>query len=543
MMLRTTRVASTCERSIRLISSSFPSANNEKPVETSYYKQQGSKQAQDTALPAGWESALPYEKLPGPKPLPIIGNAWRFIFGEFKAKDFGKLNDIMHERYGRIVGLKGLPGMKDMVNLFDPVDMEKLFRNEGMWPHRDAMASMTDYRAKIRPEVFKDSPGLLTVHGEEWYNTRTAVNPILMQPKPILGYALALDAVTGDLIKLMKKFSASHPNNEMPEDFNQHMQNWSLESIAYVALDRRLGCLDETQNEEAKNVIAAIDRIFAAFLILDFTPMGVVHKKFKTKLYKQYIEDMDLITYTIRRIISETMESMKNQDLTKQPDQEISILQKLLLTNPKVAITMTGDMIMAGVETTTKAAGTALYFLAKNKEAQSKLREELVKLLPTPDTPITKEVLSNAPYLKAVNKEAMRIEPVAKANVRTLTKPMVLAGYQIPKGVDVTANSGITSVEDGYYVRPKEFIPERWLRSTTGELSHKNVSPFAMLPFGFGPRSCVGQRVANLEMEILLAKVVRNFELDWPHKDMTFKQILTNGCADPLRFKMTPVKN
>lgn len=50
-------------------------------------------------------------------------------------------------------------------------------------------------------------------------------------------------------------------------------------------------------------------------------------------------------------------------------------------------------------------------------------------------------------------------------------------------------------------------MPERWLKTTTGELSYKNVHPFVSLPFGFGPRSCIGKRFANLEMETLIAKV------------------------------------
>lgn len=60
---------------------------------------------------------------------------------------------------------------------------------------------------------------------------------------------------------------------------------------------------------------------------------------------------------------------------------------------------------------------------------------------------------------------------------------------------------------DKYFKKPKEFIHERYLRSTKGELSHKNAHPFAWLPFGFGPRSCVGQRLAQMEVEVAIARV------------------------------------
>lgn len=57
------------------------------------------------------------------------------------------------------------------------------------------------------------------------------------------------------------------------------------------------------------------------------------------------------------------------------------------------------------------------------------------------------------------------------------------------------------------YPRPMEFIPERFLKTTEGELSYKNTHSFVYSPFGFGPRSCIGKRLANLELEVLLSKV------------------------------------
>lgn len=63
------------------------------------------------------------------------------------------------------------------------------------------------------------------------------------------------------------------------------------------------------------------------------------------------------------------------------------------------------------------------------------------------------------------------------------------------------------SNSDKYYKNSNQFIPERWLKNCEGELSYKNAHPFATQPFGFGPRACIGKRLANLELEIALAKV------------------------------------
>lgn len=113
---------------------------------------------------------------------------------------------------------------------------------------------------------------------------------------------------------------------------------------------------------------------------------------------------------------------------------------------------MTLDMLMAGIDTvgnpdilkqnvtnvlfqTGKIIGAGLYYLATDKESQSKLRKELLKLLPSKNSPITNEVLDQAHYLKAVVKEITRLATIAIGNVRTSVKDTVLSGYQIPEGV------------------------------------------------------------------------------------------------------------
>ena len=160
-----------------------------------------------------------------------------------------------------------------------------------------------------------------------------------------------------------------------------------------------------------------------------------------------------------------------------------------------------------------------LYFLAKNREQQIRLREEAKRLLKNKNTPVTTKVLAEATYLKAVVKEVTRLAPIGVGNLRTTVKNLTLAGYQVPKGVQIhifcknktilydfqtdimTANL-IPCTTDEYFPRAKEFLPERWLSS------HKTANPFAFAPFGLGSRSCLGKRLANLELHIAFLKVV-----------------------------------
>lgn len=183
---------------------------------------------------------------------------------------------------------------------------------------------------------------------------------------------------------------------------------------------------------------------------------------------------------------------------------------------------------------TSKSSGAVLYYLAKNPKAQNKLREELTRLLPSKDSPITKETLGEAVYLKATVKESQRLAPIGVGNVRTVPKDMVLGGYRIPKGTHCMVGNLIMSKRD--YPKPEEFIPERWLRTTEDEFSYKNVNPFTTMPFGYGPRSCIGRRLVLLEIETVVAKIIRNFKLEWHRPDMRFKQKLIYGFLDPLKL-------
>lgn len=117
------------------------------------------------------------------------------------------------------------------------------------------------------------------------------------------------------------------------------------------------------------------------------------------------------------------------------------------------------------------------------------MRSEIFKILPNKNSSIEPENLKNAPYLRAVIKESMRMQPIISGNTREVAKDVVLAGYQVPKGTMIFMPSYIELSNSKFYPEPEKFIPERWLRSKESEcLKSKENNPFSYLPFGFGAR-------------------------------------------------------
>lgn len=95
-------------------------------------------------------------------------------------------------------------------------------------------------------------------------------------------------------------------------------------------------------------------------------------------------------------------------------------------------------------------------------------------------------------------------------------------------------NNRSMAMDDRFYYRPTEFLPERWLRETTGEIAKSKEFPFAHKPFGFGPRACIGQRFAENEIFIAATKVFKHVI---ENRSIMFKQlhnlyfILTYKCT------------
>lgn len=89
---------------------------------------------------------------------------------------------------------------------------------------------------------------------------------------------------------------------------------------------------------------------------------------------------------------------------------------------------------------------------------------------------------------------------------------MVLGGYEIPSGTHVIRHGLLVSTSKKFFKQADQFLPERWIR---GCPEYQKVDPFANLPFGHGPRACIGQRFARLELQLLAWRIVSRYRLEY----------------------------
>ncbi|KAG5667203.1 hypothetical protein PVAND_015194 [Polypedilum vanderplanki] len=482
------------------------------------------------------QNAKPYSEVPTVSvPKFILRN---LPGGKYYKKSLKEIQESFYNEFGNIFKLPAMFGKPEMIFIYKADDFETTSRAEGALPIRMSFDTLKYYRATKQSEVYAEYGSLATSDGEKWYKTRSQVNPIMLQPKVVQMYTKQIDEVSKEFVQIMRDIKDD--KNEMPKDFKDYISRWSIESIATIAVEKRLNILSgKTDDERGKKFINVTLQFFEK--LSDFEMKPSIWRYYETKAFKELMEVYDSMTSIIFSYVDEAIKRFENEETKGTNEiQEESVLRKLLKVNKNLAFVVASDLLVSDL--TTSVVVFTLYLLAKNPEKQEKLRSELMSIMTNKNSPIKSENMKNLPYLRAVIKESLRIFPIGSGNTRNLSKDVVLAGYHVPKDTMVFMNAYIELSNPKYYPEPEKFIPERWLRDEKYEnWRSKEINPFAFLPFGFGARSCIGKRFGELQIENIIMNIIRNFKLEWNYPDMKVRSLLANFPDSDLKFKITEV--
>lgn len=178
-------------------------------------------------------------------------------------------------------------------------------------------------------------------------------------------------------------------------------------------------------------------------------------------------------------------------------------------------------IFLAGHETTATAMIWTLCLISLHPDVERLLLDEIESQLGA--THPSADDLARLPYTRAVLTESMRLYPPAWMIGRKALTDTEVGGYTLPKGVIVLMSPAVTQRDARYYDRPDAFDPGRWIGDAAGERPK-----MAYFPFGGGPRVCIGERFAWMEMMIVLTEVIREWHCDLvPGQTIGVKPILT----------------
>jgi cytochrome P450 len=192
-------------------------------------------------------------------------------------------------------------------------------------------------------------------------------------------------------------------------------------------------------------------------------------------------------------------------------------------------------LLVAGHETTANALSWTLHLLGQDPDVEQRLHEEIDGLagrLPTFDD------LPNLPYTRAVITEAIRLYPPAWIVGRTLTTDLVFGGWHVPAGSTVAVSALLMHHDPRWFPDPETFDPQRWL-----DERRYDVPRYAYLPFGSGPRACIGEQFAWAEATTVLAVIAARWTVRTePGHTVTpqYAVTLRPGTGLPMRLTARP---
>jgi cytochrome P450 len=209
------------------------------------------------------------------------------------------------------------------------------------------------------------------------------------------------------------------------------------------------------------------------------------------RIIQRFIED--------RRASGEDRGDLLSMLLAAQDDEGVGMTDKQVRDE---AMTLFG----AGHETTAIALTWALYLISQHPEVEARLHEEVDRALGNRSA--TLNDLPNLPYTEMIAKEAMRLYPPAWGTTRELIGDITIGDYTIKKDNFIMMSFHALHHDPRIFDQPDRFDPERFSPE-----NEKTIPKYAYLPFGAGPRVCIGNMFAMMEIRLVLATIAQQFRL------------------------------
>ncbi|KAJ3594156.1 hypothetical protein NHX12_006488 [Muraenolepis orangiensis] len=414
------------------------------------------------------------KEMPGPS---TFGNLVEFFYRD----GFSRIHEIQMEhrqKYGKI--FKSRFGPQLVVSIADRDLVAQVLRAEGPTPQRANMESWKEYR-----DMRGRSTALISAEGEEWLKMRSVLRQLVMRPRDVAVFSEDMNLVVDDLIRRLLSLRGQASDGESVLNINDLFFKYAMEGVAAILYECRLGCLEEVVPKETQDYISALHLMFSSFKTTMYA--GAIPRWLRPVLpgpWEDFCRSWDGLFNFSQVHVGRRLAEVKGQ--TERGEQ----VRGGLLTHMLVTMEMSLEDIYANATEML----LAVYMLALNEEVQQEISEEVVEVLGE-EVP-TAHHLPRLPLVRGLVKETLR--PLLPLSPPPPWTQLALCHYA-------------TSLEEENFPDAGGFRPARWVRGGGHAGPRDN---FGSLPFGYGLRSCIGRRIAELEMHLALARLIQRFHID-----------------------------
>lgn len=355
-------------------------------------------------------------------------------------------------------------------------------------------------RTRVEQRVFQPSlgDGVLTSDGALWRWQRRILAP-LFRPAEIMRYA---PAMTGAAEETIAKWRVSPPGSV--QQIDSDMVDTTFAVIARTMLaggePREAAFIKRATGETLAHI--TWDVMFGLMRVPDWIP----HPRSRRLRH---------LAYQLRQAVRDIV-ARRQANADGGADSNDLLGRLLAARHPDTGAPMTMDQLIdnvltlleAGHETTSRALAWTLYLLARAPEWQEKVRAEALAVAGR--EPIGASHAGNLPVTLQVLKEAMRLYPPVPAISRRCPEPITIGGKLLPAETTIIIPIFAIHRHRRLWTDPARFDPTRF--TAEREASYPRTQ---FMPFGAGPRLCLGQSFAMLEATVILATLIRAARFDW----------------------------
>jgi cytochrome P450 len=373
---------------------------------------------------------------------------------------------------------------------------------------------MSDIRQLVLRPILRD--GLLTAEGQVWKRSRKAVAPVFT-PRHAQGFA---DQMLQQTEEYVRKYEESGPDG-MVSDIAIDMTELTFAILADTLFSGEIVSASGHFADDVNELLHRMGRVDPMDLLR--APSWVPRV---TRIGGQKV--LDKFRGIVRDTMNQRLDKMR-RDRASAPEDFLTLLLEQAgpdgLTMEEIEDNIL-TFIGAGHETTARALAWTVYCVANSPHIRAGMEAEIDRVLATGAKPV--EWLDLMPNVRAAFEEAMRLYPPAPSINRAAITDDV---WVSPKGERVEIPADITVLvmpwtlhrHALHWEKPRAFMPERFLPENRGKINR-----FQYLPFGAGPRVCIGATFALQEAVIALAVMMHRFRFDvtadtnpWPVQKLT----------------------
>ncbi|CAD6209007.1 GSCOCT00003654001.2-RA-CDS [Cotesia congregata] len=454
------------------------------------------------------------EKIPGPKTLPILGNALDYLVTPDQLWDFTRFLNNKYYPISRVYSLKD-----GGIHIRHPDDVEILLSS-----------SKNISKSKIYAFLYPwFGTGLLTSTGIKWQKRRKILTPAF-HFNVLKEFS---DIFDQEARRMVHDLQSEEEEEDVTVDLVPFITKYTLNAICETAMGTSLEGQKSSMDSFQKIYRKAIHDLGNLMLHRLLRPW--LHPDFFFNLSptsRMQSKCLDIVRGFSKKIIGERrkyhedtqgihLKEFTETNTAKDVDRQLFRKKRLAMLDLLIAAMRNGHIdedgiseevdtfMFEGHDTTAMGICFTLLLLAEHREIQARVREEFDNAIESSNGQITITELQKLSYLERCIKEALRLYPSVPFISRDVTDDIQLRDYFIPK--DVMAHVHIYDLhrDPNFWPDPLRYDPDRFIPENS-----YGRHPFAYVPFSAGPRNCIGQKFAMLELKAIIGHLIHNFYLE-----------------------------